>query len=130
MTIASTLVPDLLRAVAMFLAGLYLSAKVPVLRGHLLHMHWFWRGRLRFDDVRTPLFLRSLAAAGFVVYIVCDLATRLGKELTWRAPLAIVLLLFGLYGLGVTHRKGSEAMAAVRADPDLQDGPEADTFRR
>lgn len=125
--IADVYWPDLLRGFAMFLAGIYFAAKVPILAAHIRVMAWFRRGRLRHDDVRLPILVRETSAALAVAYIVCDMATRFGAELTWRAPLAIVVCSARLYGLWVTQKRDTDTMRAVRAD---RDHPERPHFRR
>lgn len=108
--------PDLMRGIAMFGLGAYAAAKLPVIVHHAKTMAWFRRGRLRFDDVAVPLYWRSATHVLALGYLVADLASRLGSELTWRAPAALVVVGVGLVSLWRTAHADQRALAAVRED--------------
>jgi hypothetical protein len=113
------LVADVVRACLMFMAGICIAMKVPILRYHAETLHWFRKGRMRFDDLGPPLLLRTLGHVLALTFIAVELASHLGNKLTWRSPAALLIFSVSIAGLVVTHRRDKAARTAIRRDEDL-----------
>lgn len=112
---------DALRLFTMMLGGLAVGLKVPILRHHVETLHWIRRGRLRYDDVAGPILLRAVSHVLAVLFICVNIATKIGDELTWQTPAALVVFIATITGLIYTHRSDKEVLGAVREDEAVEE---------
>lgn len=107
---------DVARALVMFMGGMTIALKWPILRQHADTLIYFRRGRMRFDDVAMTLALRSFAHVLSLIFIIVEIGSRLGNRITWRTPSAFLVFLVSIIALLETNRRDRVLQQAVRKD--------------